>query len=77
MKINSFLKMIRDNHMLIESNVSDIPGRYKGPTIEALYSSYEVLVTIFSCPIISGDFVDLGSGIGHSVLLYNELYPNR
>lgn len=61
----------------IENQVSDKDGSYKGLRPEALYTSDEDLLKIFSYPDISGTFCDLGCGTGKAPLLYGYLFKDR
>jgi hypothetical protein len=65
------------NHTEIERDVGPIPELYAGLSEEALYTSEEDLLSIFQHPLISGTWVDLGAGVGKSVLLYAARFPER
>ncbi len=60
-----------------ETSVSDDPSSYRGLSQEALCTDPEDILTIINHPLIQGDWVDLGSGYGHTVLTYAETFPGR
>lgn len=61
----------------VESQVLGLEGAYKNLSQEALYTSYQDLITIFSHPLIHGSFLDLGCGSGQVSILYGYLFPDR
>lgn len=60
-----------------EEKVSDDPGSYKGIDPEALCTRPEDILSILSDPLVTGTWVDLGSGYGHTVMTYAEKFPDR
>lgn len=60
-----------------ETLVSDDPASYRGLSPEALCTDPEDILAIISDPLIQGDWIDLGSGYGHTVLTYAEKFPDR
>lgn len=64
-------------HGMIENEVKIREGSYQGLLQEALYTSREDFLTIFSHPLVQGTFIDLGCGAGEGCLLYGSLYPDR
>jgi hypothetical protein len=68
---------LKERHEIIEVGVSDSPSSYRALSFEALYTSFNDLSAMFHHPLVTGDFVDLGSGIGLPVLLYASLFPER
>ncbi|WP_408096110.1 class I SAM-dependent methyltransferase [Peredibacter sp. HCB2-198] len=65
------------DHDAIEALVESRNGSYKGLNQAALYTSREDFQSIFSHPLVTGTFVDLGCGTGEGCLLYSWLYPER
>ncbi len=66
-----------ESFKIAETSVSDDPSSYRGLSPEALCTDPEDILTIISDPLIQGDWVDLGSGYGHTVLTYAEKFPLR
>lgn len=60
-----------------ELSVSEDPSSTKGLTPEALCTSHGDLDRIFRHPLVSGTWVDLGSGYGHTVNYYKEVFPEK
>lgn len=54
-----------------ESFVEDEANRYKGLSLEALYTSFDDLIKIYQHPQVGGIWVDIGGGSGRSCLLYS------
>lgn len=50
---------------------------YEGLPEEALYTGLEDLEAIQRHPLVEGVWVDLGCGVGHSLMLYQKLHPER
>ncbi len=65
------------SHQETEKFISDRLGSYKNLGPEALYTSHEDLLRIFSHPLVTGSFMDLGCGHGKTALLYGHLFPER
>jgi hypothetical protein len=62
----------------VSENFSDSRAElYEGLSAEALYTSLEDLETIQRHPLVEGTWVDLGCGVGHSMMLYQTLFPDR
>lgn len=61
----------------IEKDVSDQKGSYQGLLAEALYSDPEDLSRIFQSPLVHGNLIDLGAGVGLSCIIYGMLFPER
>ena len=64
-------------HTESDGAVSDRSGSYPGLETQALYTNPHDLVSIFSHPLIQGNLVDLGAGLGIVPLIYGALYPER
>ncbi len=60
-----------------EALVGDDPSSYKDLDLRALCTDPEDVRLIIQDPLIHGTWVDLGSGFGHTVLTYKELFPER
>ena len=60
-----------------ETSVSDDPASYRGLSPEALCTDPEDILSIIKHPLIEGDWIDLGSGFGHTVITYAEKFPER
>lgn len=71
------LEHFKFDYDAIEALVGTRSGSYKGLDSRALYTSREDFEAIFSHPLVTGTFVDLGCGIGEGCLLYSWLYPER
>lgn len=72
-----FWEHFKHHHISIEGEVGEQHGSYKGLSKEALSTHPDDLINIFSSPLITGTFVDLGCGTAESVLTYAHLYPER
>ncbi len=72
-----FKELFHFDHKNIENEVRERPGHYKDLHPEALYTSYEDLVSILKGPWVTGTWIDLGAGVGLSSLMYACLYPDR
>ncbi|MFL5785160.1 MAG: class I SAM-dependent methyltransferase, partial [Bacteriovoracaceae bacterium] len=57
--------------------VSDDPASYKNLDPRALCTSVEDVLSIIENPLVKGTWVDLGSGLGHTVLTYAHHSPDR
>lgn len=64
-------------HESVEREVEDDSDLTPGISPEALYTSLEDLRMIQTHPLVSGTWVDLGAGIGKSILTYLHLHPER
>ncbi|MGE3611596.1 MAG: hypothetical protein AB7I27_18540 [Bacteriovoracaceae bacterium] len=73
----NFKKLLSFDLEEIERGVIDKEGHYFGLDERALYTSLDDLFVIQSHPLIHGTWVDLGAGVGKSVLLYALLFPER
>lgn len=71
--LSRYWESFRDAEIL----VSDEPSAYRGLPLEALCTDPDDILRIISHPLIQGDWVDLGSGYGHTVLTYAEQFPER
>lgn len=60
-----------------EELVSDDPSSYKDLDARALCTDPEDVLTIIQDPLIQGTWVDLGSGLGHTVITYAGKFPDR
>ncbi len=60
-----------------EALVTDDPSSYKDLDLRALCTDPDDVRAILQDPLIHGTWVDLGSGFGHTVLTYKELFPKR
>lgn len=72
-----FKSHLQFSHEEIEDEVLAREGAYKGLSPEALYTSLQDLYAIQTHPLVQGNWVDLGAGVGTSLLLYSLLYPER
>lgn len=66
-----------NEHSSIEAGVSEKPESYRNLSEEALYTSQEDFKHIFSHPLVTGTFADLGCGTGMGSLLYAKMFPER
>lgn len=73
----SFKELFSIDYHSIEEAVDDRPGHYKNLDPQALYTSLEDFYRIMTSPYCSGTWVDLGAGVGESVLMYGSLFPER
>lgn len=73
----SFKERLVFNHEKIEEQVHGDESQTPGLLSEALYSSLEDLWSIFQSQYVTGDFADLGAGVGIPSLFYGSLYPER
>ncbi len=60
-----------------EALVSEDPASYKDLDLRALCTDPEDVRAIARHPLVHGTWVDLGSGLGHTVLTYKEIFPDR
>lgn len=60
-----------------EVSVSGSEGSYQGLDPRALCTDPADIFSIVTDPLIRGDWVDLGSGFGHTVLSYATIFPDR
>lgn len=72
--LHSFLN---DEFARTEKEVLPREDHYPGLPSDALYTSLEDFRRIQSSPLIQGRWVDLGAGIGQSIMSYLEVYPDR
>lgn len=72
-----FKKLFVLDYKSVEEEVEDKPGQYKDLDPRALYTPLEDFYKIMTSPFCGGTWVDLGSGIGESVLMYGRLFPQR
>lgn len=73
----NFKELFQFDHAQIEAKVEKKESLYPGLSLEALYTDLEDLYQIQTHPLVSGEWCDLGSGVGMSALLYAHLYPTR
>lgn len=66
-----FKSDLEELELISEKSVQDQENRYKGLSLQALYTSFDDLINIFNHPAVKGRWVDLGGGSGRSCLLYS------
>lgn len=72
-----FKEYLSSRHDELEEAVEDGVDLYRGLSPLALYTTLEDIRLIQSHPAVTGTWVDLGAGIGQTVLSYLCLHPNR
>jgi len=72
-----FDEYLNKSHESTESLVEGEEGLYAGLSSEALFTGLEDIRRIQSHPEVRGTWVDLGAGVGQTVLSYLQLYPER
>ncbi len=75
--LESFNQRFAFDHDGIEADVLVNPEFTQGLLEPALYTSYEDLQRIFRHPKVQGAWCDLGCGVGKSVLMYADTFPER
>lgn len=69
----NFKQQLEEREKQSEQNVLSLEGRYKNLNLQALYTSFEDLESIFQSQYIKGTWLDLGGGSGRTCLLYSFL----
>jgi hypothetical protein len=75
--MKSSLTLFSEFFKAAEVAVSEDPSSYKGLDLRALCTDPEDVRSIIRDPLIHGTWVDLGSGLGHTVFTYKESFPDR